>query len=594
MKTFLYLFIFLFYASILNASDIEVIDLHKVKTLDQMILDEIEDNKIEIIEDEINISNEVQNSNDNNLETEVIDNSSIMDVKEGELKDKNFWETIEIKKIKNYFSNTTNINSNIINKEFSNFLLQTQVDSNQKLDEEIIFNIINYFYSIGQISKSYELIQSIDLQNSKYSSFYNKIEINYLLSTYQLEKVCSRNNRENLDLITESYLYEKTDIFCLLIKGKLDEAELQNSILIESEKDVDSFFQDLFNYILSNSNEIEEENKSFNIQLNKQLVFLYSAMLRIAELPLNQDFLNLDARNLAIPIILNFSTPAEVRIRAANQAFLNGQLSIESLAALYQSVDFQNKEFVSFEDTILMLENNKEKLMSFLYQYINIQIFPNQRLEALINFWSFAKENDLEEVAYPLTLKIADTIEISVDNSIYGSEIATSYIYNNQFNEAKKWLSYYKNVNGEDDKSSNTEILLNLYSTEEIDSILNIIQRNIEKYESSENERNKELLYLLLQVFDPNNNLLLDLNFEKIYDERTMPSMALNNLILNSIEQNNDNEFLIYSSISLNNKNWKNIHPQHLKSLLIGFKKYKKSKLIKYLVIEILKDFEII
>ena len=42
--------------------------------------------------------------------------------------------------------------------------------------------------------------------------------------------------------------------------------------------------------------------------------------------------------------------------------------------------------------------------MAYYFQLINIQIFPNERLEALINFWDFAKKNNLEEIAYALNI----------------------------------------------------------------------------------------------------------------------------------------------------------------------------------------------
>ena len=50
--------------------------------------------------------------------------------------------------------------------------------------------------------------------------------------------------------------------------------------------------------------------------MNTDLIFLYSAMLRIADLPLSESFLNLDSKNLAIPIILNQSSPIELRLKA--------------------------------------------------------------------------------------------------------------------------------------------------------------------------------------------------------------------------------------------------------------------------------------
>ena len=46
----------------------------------------------------------------------------------------------------------------------------------------------------------------------------------------------------------------------------------------------------------------------------------------------------------------------------------------------------------------LLYENNKELSMAFLFQLVNIQIFPKDRLDILIQFWDFAKKNNLEEI----------------------------------------------------------------------------------------------------------------------------------------------------------------------------------------------------
>ena len=54
--------------------------------------------------------------------------------------------------------------------------------------------------------------------------------------------------------------------------------------------------------------------------------------------------------------------------------------TIDSLSALYQSVDFNSKQFMKPEKTILSLGDNKELIMAFYYQFANIQIFPDQRL----------------------------------------------------------------------------------------------------------------------------------------------------------------------------------------------------------------------
>ena len=126
-------------------------------------------------------------------------------------------------------------------------------------------------------------------------------------------------------------------------KSKFLEAELLN-ILIDSEKELDEDFQRLYLTLIDNLEEDKSIKYNFDNNLNTDLIFLYSAMLRIADLPLSESFLNLDSKNLAIPIILNQSSPIELRLKAANKSFKNKNLSVESLAALYQSVDFDSEQ----------------------------------------------------------------------------------------------------------------------------------------------------------------------------------------------------------------------------------------------------------
>ena len=88
-------------------------------------------------------------------------------------------------------------------------------------------------------------------------------------------------------------MLQKSDIFCLTLENKFSEAKLLNSLLAESETLRDENFQKLFNFMLSS------ENSNTSIPLvpifnQKTLVFLYSAMLRINELPLDKEFIELD------------------------------------------------------------------------------------------------------------------------------------------------------------------------------------------------------------------------------------------------------------------------------------------------------------
>ena len=157
-------------------------------------------------------------------------------------------------------------------------------------------------------------------------------------------------------------------------------------------------------------------------------------------------------KNLSIPIILNQASPIDLRIKAANESFLENLITVESLAALYMSADFSSDQLNNPIETIDSFSNNNELSMAFLFQLVNIQIFPNDRLEILIQFWDFAKKNNLEEIAYKLSNNMLSSIEANSENIIYGPQIASAYIFNNNFENALNWIELYENAKEVDPK----------------------------------------------------------------------------------------------------------------------------------------------
>tara|TARA_Y100000768_G_C23973127_1_gene681577 strand:+ start:137 stop:1897 length:1761 start_codon:yes stop_codon:yes gene_type:complete len=586
MKIFLYLLILLFSLTI-QANEVEVIELHQNKSLDSLVLEQIENENStnDILEDNL----KDQNTADENAEKE----QTVLEINtDDEIENiKNLFDNIDLNTIQNIFDNSKDIKSNIIQKEFSEYLFNSNLELNDDKSNEIFYLIVNYFYNIGDIARANSIINSRNLENNKYLDFYNTIKINYLLSTFQLENLCNSKEEYSLDNNSKNNMMQKLDIFCLILENKLSEAELLNSILIETNNEVDENFQKLFRLITDYNNDIIEFN--FTTNIINELIFLYSAMARIAELPLNEKFLNVDPSNMSIPIILNKATPINLRIKAANKSFNNNLITVDSLAALYLSVDFDSELFDNPEESIKNLGSDIDMIMPYYYQLVNVQIFPSERLSALISFWQFAKNNNLEHIAYALSQKITDSIEISSDYLSYSPLIAISYIYNKNFDKALNWINFYENANGEDEKSSYARILLGLYSAENTKSILEIIKTNYNNFNTDISKENEELMYTITKALDPENELKLNQDLNFIYDQRLIPSIYITEKIKNTIN-NNQNEFLIYSIISLNNKNWKDVHPIHLSLILEGFIKYKDGSIVNNIILEIFENYKIL
>ncbi len=577
----LYLFSTYIYANEDGENEVQVINLHESKSLDQLVLENLEEkNEVEEI---------VEGSNDlDEVEINEVDVSQI------EMKKSNFLFNNETNDLINYFDNLKKINSRTLQSEIIKVLENLQLNIENEQDNEIFFLIINYFKSIGQINKSYELTERFKINEDSNLNFYTSIKLNYLLSTFQLNEACNFKEELNPNIKLDNFFLEKVDIFCLILNDNKSEANLLNSILIETETNLDNYFQNLYLLISNSSDQINNDKENKNLEINSELIFLYSAMTRIAELPFSHEFYELDKKNLSIPIILNQASPIDLRIKAANESFLENLITVDSLAALYMSADFNSNQLNNPKETLVSFSNNNELSMAFLFQLVNIQIFPNDRLNVLIQFWDYAKKNNLEEIAYKLSNNMLSSIQANSENIIYGPQIASAHVFNKNYESALQWIELYENAKQIDSKSIYTRILIDLYSSNDLDTFINSINITLNNYTDNENNKNAELLFILKAVMNLEINSNTNINLDKIFDDRNMPSVFLLNQIQNSVNENNDEKFLIYSLISLNNKEWNSIHPEHLKLILNGYLKYNEGVLFRNIILEVLKNYKFI
>ena len=245
-----------------TSSEIEVIDLHENKSLDQMVLENVsnENNEINI---ETNESSEY--STDNVVESNSITETEIEYTS-------NFITQNNSSLINSILNNVTKIKSKVLQSELNSSLSLLDMNYENKNNRDIFLSLINYFYQIGDISKAYELIKSRDISEDENLNFYNFLEMNYLLSTSQLESACNFKNFLNSDLNSKSMFVDKIEIFCLILDNKLSEADLLNSIMIETEENLDDNFQDLISFLTNKSN-LDNLNSLFSRKISSDLIF---------------------------------------------------------------------------------------------------------------------------------------------------------------------------------------------------------------------------------------------------------------------------------------------------------------------------------
>ena len=596
MKNLIFCISLIFFAPFAMAVEITVIKLHN-KSIDQLA----DENLIPTDEEDAE-----EFFGENNSTNEISMDNNSLDLIESDLKINEIyevWDSIEYEDIVFLLNNIKNINSNTLKNEILSSLNINNKSGDTINKEDYDKLIIDSLLSLGDMKKSYELIKTFKIiKNPEYNIFYKKFILNYLLSSYNLSESCDyRNQIKNLINFDDDDFFLKIDIFCLILEEKFDEANLLNALLIESPNGDDKYFQYLLDKL--QKNEIKYKDSDLKKINNYDNIFLYSAMNRIANLPLTEKFLESDPLNLSMPIVLSGATKINLRLKAAHIAYSNKLLNEDSLAALYQAVDFSYEQLNNTSEILPSFDDNIEIGIAYFFQLINIQLLPITRLEAILRFWDFAEKNNLELIAYKLSFKYLNTIDPTNELSEFGPKISRAYIYNNDFERSKKWLTFSENYINNDQylyELNSSKLLYNLFNIQESFEIIEVLVENL-KYmnqdlidkDSADYIIKAEILNLIFSTF--NDSIEYPYQTKKnIVDSRPMVSAYMIDMIKNSIKEKNNPKLLLAIVASLDGKKWNEIHSEHFRLILTALKEYKNGLLLNTILLEILDEINVI
>ena len=627
MKNFIFFnFLFCFLSFGLFADDDRVIELHEenkknittevddTENQDEIIEEEVDDteNQDEIIEEEVDdtenqdeiIEEEVDdtasdlifNSSDENSDgkkeivNEIEEETSVITMPD-------FWENSNKENLEFLFNNLRSPNSKVITTFFADILSQNSKSPKAYTKQEFDNLRIKTLLNMGYREDALRVLKDISTYEY-YQDYYDRLILNYYLTIYKLSEVC--DYKESLKEIKDDKDYNilKISIFCSFLENNLDEADFLNSLLLDI-KNTDAFFQKIFYNLKNNIIEpIDLEKTNFD----PSSFALYSAMLRVGNLPFNEKFLEFDPINLSLPIILSPSSDISLRLKSAHKAYDLGIFSADSLSALYQSVDFTSEELNNANKTIENYVFKPEIGMALLFQKARIQLLPITRLESLKEFWDHASKHNFEKLAYKVSENLIDSIDPSIEILEYSLLLAKGHILNQNFKQAEKWISFADNYLLQSDELdaetlNNIKFHHNLKISQNKISFINILERNLisriekEHYVKGLDSNLKTIFALIINQ----QNLVDKIKDNKqIFDERIMPSSYIINIIKYSADSKNIGELILATLVSLDGKSWNEVHPQHLELLLKSFKVVKLDDLFKKIIIEIFEESKMI
>ena len=568
------------------AEDIKIIELHD-QTIDQILLNATSDDDVnnDINIEELTNSTSDTEEKDTTIKSEETNPSGVI------IAFPDFWENADKDELLFLFDNLSITNSLILNNTLINALtLNSLPPQDFEEDEFSHFKIVNLI-KLGQRKKAFNIIETLN-EKTDYVDAFNLFKLNYYFSTYDLNQACdfSKSINRKESKINENYLL-KVDIFCTFLQNKTEEANFLNSLLEEMD-DQDNYFQKIF-LNLKESSKNKEDFSLFNYDENS--MSLYSAMIRVGEMPMDNKYLMHDPLNFSMPIVLSGSSDITLRLKAAHKAYQQGVFNADSLSAMYQTVDFSYDELTNIE-----LENfhkNFEVGMAYLFQKANIQLLPMTRVQSLVDFWSYAEKENFGSLAYDISRSLIDKIEPSPELSDHGIEIAKTHIHNSNFELADKWILFAENYQSEDEnfeeKIQPIKLLYNLKKSTNDNQFINILLNSDFLKGIHKNTIKQEILLTIVSVISENNDKILSGN-RNLLDQRSVPSRYLLNKIKQSSKNNNYGELLLSINISMVDKSWTEIHPEHLRIILTAIRDIEIEHFFKDVILEILKASKII
>jgi len=248
---------------------------------------------------------------------------------------------------------------------------------------------------------------------------------------------------------TDADFWQKAFVFCQILSGDVNKAQLGASLMQEANIKDDVFYQlvDSFN-----------SGQAPVISTMPNPTPLNLAMSRAAKAALPVDAANSDNSGILRAIAMSPNASKGLRLEAAERAEAGGALSVDALRQLYNSVQFSDEDLanplsradVEFGPTVRAL----------LYHSALIQTVPTARAEAMARAFELARQ----EGRYPSTVRvflpILKQLPPSRDLLWFAPEVVRALLFSGDFESADIWYQVLKSAASFDAKAKTDLALL--------------------------------------------------------------------------------------------------------------------------------------
>ena len=435
--------------------------------------------------------------------------------------------------------------------------------SNGKID--LILIRINKLIELGDFDNAKSLIDLVNKKDNE-EILIKQTEINLSLNNFDL--ACS-NIEEQRKSFKQNLFWRKVEIFCQILNGKTNKANLSLSLLKEEKNFNDENFLKIIDSLIY-KDEINDESL-----VNLDLLNL--AMTRIANINIKESYVLNDDPLLLTMIYRMPNAPIKLRIEAIEKSKKLLNLPIETIEEIYNSYDLKAKDKkISLDDNILL----GFETQAILFQMAIAEDDEEKKAKIIQKSLELASINGNFTLISKLNLNSLLEIKPSKKLSWFSNYAAKSLLISNKKEEAMKWYEISKK-----EKDKNAELFNNFIELWVIVEFLNLknketgyknisqneILKSIDKFDS----QNKKLVFdtlgfYILENFGVKINpqfWLINLDNQEI-ESKELPNSSLISLLKYSSKNNKVGETILLILMSLDNKNFNQLHPFFLQIVI--------------------------
>ena len=476
------------------------------------------------------------------------------------------WTGSERNVIKDYLQNLP------VNKEsdtaikLMKTLLLTNANVPKSNDEtDLILIRIKKLIELGDFDNAKLLIDLVDKENNE-EILIKQTEINLSLNNFDL--ACS-DIEEKRKKFKQNLFWRKVEIFCQILNGNTNKANLSISLLKEDE----NFNDDIFLKIVDSLIYKEEIDGEQLLDLN----LLNLVMTRVANISIKESYVLSDNPLLLTMIYRMPNAPIKLRIEAIEKSKKLLNLPIETIEEIYNSYDLEEKDKnISLDDNILLGSDTQV----ILFQMAISEDDEEKKAKILHKSLELALINGNFRLISKLNLNSLLEIKPSKKLSWFANYAAKSLIILNKKEEAMKWYEILKKETNKNHELFNDFIhlwvvieFLNLKDKE--NQYKNLTQNEIFELINKFESQNEKLMldtygFYVLQNFGVKINpkfWLLGLDNQK-EEAKQLPNSSIISLLKYSSKNNKIGETILLILMSLNDKNFNQLHPFFLQTVI--------------------------